>query len=507
MGLKKGEAMTSDVLILGAGTAGSILARRLVDAGLTVTLVEAGGPDTNPAIHDLSRVGELWLGPEDWGYFSTPQHNALDRRLHVPRGKVVGGSHQLNGTIWVHGSPWDYDQWAAAGNTGWDSDSVQPLFDRIEHSTSNDDGLLDVVEPELTPIQEAIIEAAVAWGLPLNENYNSGELDGVSRMKLNMRDGKRLSTWTAYVAPILDNPKLIVRVDTLVDRLVVEDGTVTGARVVNADGTEETLSAGLVLLCAGALGSPAILLRSGIGAAADLDALGVAVVVDLPGVGKNLQDHFLVPVIFGTERPIDPPQPFQPVTQTHWFWRTDPSLPVPNTQPINFSIPFYYDAGMTGPPSGFTLHAGLIRPQSTGTVTLQSTDPAAEPLIDFNLFAEDADLAALVASVRQCREVGRQAPLADAWGAEEVLPGPEVDDSDEAIAAWVRRGVNTYHHQVGTCRMGIDENAVVTPKLRLRGLAGLMIADASVMPSITTGNTNAPTAMIAERAADLILGV
>ncbi len=493
-----------DVLVLGAGTSGSIITRRLLDAGAAVTLVEAGGMDSNPAIHDLSRVGELWLGPEDWGYYSAPQRRACDRRLHVPRGKVVGGSNQLNGTIWVHGSPWDYDRWAAAGNSGWDWESVSLLFKRIE-SAQSAEGLLDTVEPDLTPIQRAIYDAAVDWGMSPNANYNAGDLDGVSRMQLNLRDGKRLSTWAAYMRPVLDHPKLTTELGALVDSLIVEDGVVRGARIVDATGAMRELRAGLVVLSGGALGSPAVLLRSGIGPADELTELGIDVVADSRGVGRNLQDHFLVPVIFGTTTPIDPPQPFQPVTQTHWFWRSEPGLPVPDTQPINFSVPFYYDDGMSGPPSGFTLHAGLIRPRSTGAVRLTDTDPSTPPFIDFNLFDDARDLQALVRSVRQCREVGRRGPLADAWGAYEVLPGSDADDSDEALAAWVRRAVNTYHHQAGTCRMGIDDDAVVSPSLRAIAVDNLVIADASVMPSITTGNTNAPTAMIAERAAELII--
>ncbi|MGV9480998.1 GMC family oxidoreductase [Gordonia aichiensis] len=495
---------TPDVLVLGAGTAGSIITRRLLDAGLAVTLVDAGGLDTNPAIHDLSRVGELWLGPEDWGYFSAPQARAGGRRLHVPRGKVVGGSNQLNGTIWVHGSPWDYDQWAAAGNTGWDWESVSPLFKRIE-AAGSDDGLLDVIEADLTPIQQAIFDAAVSWGLPVNSDYNSGELDGVSRMKLNLRDGQRLSTWAAYMRPILDHPNLTLELGALVDSLIVRDDQVRGVRIIDSTGAGRELSAGLVVLSGGAIGSPTVLMRSGIGPEEHLRSLGIETIADVPGVGSNLQDHFLVPVIFGTDKPIDPPTPFGPVTQTHWFWRSGPGLPVPDTQPINFSVPFYYDEQMTGPASGFTLHAGLIRPHSTGTLRLADTDPSSTPIIDFNLFDDERDLQALVRSVRQCREVGMQSPLADEWGAYEALPGPDTDDSDEAIAGWVRRAVNTYHHQAGTCRMGVDDNAVVTPDLRATAVADLVIADASVMPSVTTGNTNAPTAMIAERAAELII--
>ncbi|MFJ9389024.1 GMC family oxidoreductase [Nocardioides sp. NPDC101246] len=498
--------MTTDILILGAGTAGSVLTRRLLDAGLRVTLVEAGGMDTNPAVHDLSRVGELWGGPENWGWSSTPQAHAQGRRIMSPRGKVVGGSGQLNGTIWVRGTAWDYDGWAEAGNKGWAWDEVSPVFDRIETNLETGEGFMDRVTPDLSPIQQAIIDSAVATGLPLVEDYNTGDQDGVSRMQLNLRDGKRLSTWAAYVRDVLDHPNLTLLTGALVDRVVVTDGRATGAVVV-IDGERRTIEADRIVLAAGALASPGVLLRSGIGPAKDLEALGIPVLADLPGVGANLQDHWLVPVIFGTEkREIDPPQPFWPVTQTHWFWKSDPALPVPDTQPINFSIPFYYDPEMTGPPSGFTLHAALIRPRSTGTVSIASTDPEVEPLIDYGVLSDPRDVAALVASVRQVRRVAATGPLAEEWGAHEVQPGPGTDDSDEAIEAWVRRSVQTYHHQVGTCRMGTDADAVVSPDLAVVGVEGLMVADASVMPAVTTGNTNAPTAMIAERAADIILG-
>jgi len=494
----------SDVIVLGAGTAGCVVTRRLLDAGLSVTLVEAGGMDTNPAIHDLSRVGELWMSPQDWQWFGAPQPRANNRRLHLPRGKVVGGSNALNGTIWVRGTAWDYDGWAAAGNEGWDAASVMPWFERIERHTPDGPGMVDVVEPELTAIQDAILRAALAHGLPLNKNYNAGEISGVSRMQQNLRAGRRLSTWAGYVRPVLEHPALTLLTDTLVDRLEFTGRRLRGVRVVGPQGPS-TLTADRVVLCAGALASPGVLLRSGIGPAEQVRELGVEVVEDLPGVGQNLQDHLLVPVIFGTARPVDPPTPFGPVTQTHWFWKSDDSLPVPDTQPINFSVPFYYDAGMTGPASGFTLHAGLIRPHSTGSVALADLDPGSQPVIDHNLFADERDLRALTASVRQCRQVARTAPLAEEWGAIEALPGPQVGDDDADLEQWVRRAVNTYHHMAGTCRMGTDPMAVVSPTLALHGLEGVSVADASVMPSITTGNTNAPTAMIAERAAQFLL--
>lgn len=485
----------TDFLIIGAGTAGSVLTRRLLDEGHTVTLVEAGQMDENPAIHDLSRVGELWFSAEDWAYFSQPQSGAQDRRLHIPRGKVVGGSGQLNGTIWTRGAAWDYDSWAERGNTGWSWAEVEPHFERVEQT-------LDRVTAELTDIQQAIFDAAVAWGMPPNDDYNDGTQDGVSKMQLNLRDGRRLSTWAAFLRPVLDHPNLRLHTGAVVEELAFEGDRVIGARISGPQGSEE-LRAERTVLCAGALSTPQILQRSGIGAPDQLAGLGIEVRADLPGVGQNLQDHFLVPVIFGTERPIDPPQPFVPVTQTHWFWRSDPELPVPDTQAINFSIPFYYDEGMTGPPSGFTLHAGLVRPHSTGSITITGTDPLAEPEIDFGLYADPRDLDVMAASVRQCLEVGQQSPLADQWGARCVLPGADVD-SDEAIRQWCRRAVNTYHHQSGTARMGTDELAVVTPELAVRGVPGLWVADASVFPFVPTGNTNAPTAMVADMAADLL---
>lgn len=474
-----------DVIVVGAGSAGSVVARRLADAGAQVTLLEAGGPDTNPAIHDPSRAGELWHGPEDWDHHTVPQPHAANRRLHLPRGKVLGGSHSLNAMIWVRGAPADYDGWDLPG---WRWDDVRPVYERIEKD------LLDVVPNEpLHPIQQSIVDAAMQAGLPFNPDYNRDELDGVSVQRITVRDGRRLNTWLAYGLPAAE--PMTVHTGAFVHRLLFEGNKVTGV-LAEVDGRLQRLFADEVVLAAGALSSPAILLRSGVGPAADLAVLGIDVVANLPGVGKNLHDHLLSPVIFATDRrQVEPPAPGRSVTQTHLFWRSRPGLAVPDTQPIHFSVPMY-EPWMTGPETGFSLMAGMITPRSRGSLRLSGPSPYDEPLIDLAALEDPADFESLVASVEQCRVIGRAAALAEDWGARELYPGPGAD-----VREYVRRTAITYHHQVGTCRMGVEALSVVDPKLAVHGLTGLRIADASVLPTVTTGNTNAPAVLVGEQAA------
>lgn len=493
--------MARSAIVVGAGTSGSIVTRRLVDAGYEVVLVEAGGYDTNPAIHDPSRAGELWHAAEDWDYYTVPQGSAADRRLHLPRGKVTGGSHALNAMIWVRCAASDYDGWERAGATGWGWSEVEPVYDAIEND------LLPVTDDyPLVPIQRAIIDAAVEEGLAHNPDYNGGVLDGVSQEQVTMRDGRRVNTWMAYVGPVRGAANLRVVTGAEVYSVIIEDGRAVGIRLT-VDGEEQELRADEVVLSAGALGSPAILLRSGIGPRADLEALGIEVVHDAAEVGANLHDHLLSPVIFTTEEPVGPPQPGVSVTQTHLFWRSRDDLAEPDTQPIHFSVPMWGELaprpGVHGEGDGFTLMAGLVTPHSRGTLRISGPDTADPLLIDLAALEDERDLAALAASVRQARRIGARPALAGAWGATEAYPGPEVADAD--VEEWVRRTAITYHHQVGTCRMGSDDAAVVDPRLRVRGVDGLRVIDASVMPVITTGNTNAPAALIGERGARFLL--
>jgi choline dehydrogenase len=505
------EEFAADVIVVGAGSAGCALTRRLVDAGVDVLLLEAGGPDDSPAIYDPARFHELWLAAEDWAYYTTAQPHAAGRELHWPRGKVVGGSSCLNGLIHVRGARTDYEEWVRLGADGWGWDDVVPAFRRMEdfdagpsevHGTG---GPLRIMSRyELAPIHQAIVAAAQEVGIAYNADYNAGVLDGVAQMQLAIREGRRDSAASAYLRPVARAANLRVFTRAHAHRLLLEGTRCVGVEFAHHGELRRARADAEVVVCAGTIESPALLLRSGLGPAGELRALGIAVAADLPGVGRNLHDHLLSPSIWAADTEIVPFEPGLSPIQTHLWWRSRSGLPGPDTQPIHFSVPLY-EPWMEGPANAFTLMGGMVRPQSRGTIRLTGPSAADPLLIDPQILAAEADLAALAASLEQVREMGA-APALRAWGARELYPGPEVVEAEQ-VREYVRRTAISYHHQVGTCRMGAadDAGAVVDPRLRVRGVEGLRVADASVMPAVTSGNTNAPSLMIGERAADFVV--
>jgi choline dehydrogenase len=504
------DELRPDVIVVGAGSAGCAAARRLVDRGdVKVLVLEAGGEDRNPAIHDPARFHELWLGEEDWAYYTVSQPHAADRVLHWPRGRVLGGSSSLNGLIYVRGARADFDHWAGLGNVGWGWDDVLPVYRRMEDFDAGESELRGVGGPvrvsgqyPLAPIHEAIVAAAESVGISRNRDYNSGELDGVSQQQLTIKDGKRHSAAGAYLGPVVGDANLKLLTGAHVRRLLFDGARCVGVEWERDGELETARAASEVVLSAGTVGSPRVLLLSGVGPADELRGLGLAVVADLPGVGRNLHDHLLSPAIFAAGTPIAPPAPGTSPIQTHLWWRSRPGLPAPDTQPIHFSVPLY-EPWMKGPENAFTLLGGMVRPASRGSIRLSGAEPDDELVIDPNIFAVESDLESLVASLAQVREIGVADPLGTEWGARELYPGPHVRTTAE-LREYVRRTAITYHHQAGTCKIGTDADAVVDPRLRVYGIDGLRVADASIMPTVTSGNTHAPSMMIGERVADFI---
>jgi len=500
---------SKSVIIVGAGSAGSVVARRLVDAGARVTLFEAGSEDTNPAIHDLSRMGELWHSKDDWDYHTVPMAGAANKPMHLPRGKVLGGSHALNAAIWVRCAPQDFDDWAKDCGAQWAWKNVLPIYKEIENFSGGasefhgSDGLVPVDNDyELDEIHQSIIDAAVQSGIRFNPDYNGEQLEGVSKEQINVAGGERINTWKAYLKPVRERMEIIT--DAEVHSVILESGSAVGVRY-RIGGQLQELRADEVVLCAGALGSPQILLRSGIGPAAELEAAGVMPLHELDQVGKNLHDHLLAPVIAETTtRAIPAPRAGVSVSQSHMFTRSREGLDRPDTQPIFFAVPMYSPGMEPVDGTAFTLHSGIVTPHSRGEITLSGPGLDDPVNIDLNALDDPRDMQAFLVSMKQCRAMVEQDALAGDWGARETYPGEEIR-GDEQLEDYIRNNVVTYHHQVGTCRMGTDAQAVVDPQLRVRGLEGLRVIDASIMPKITTGNTNAPAILIGELGAKFLL--
>ncbi|KXP05353.1 GMC family oxidoreductase N-terminal domain-containing protein [Tsukamurella tyrosinosolvens] len=500
----------SDYIVIGAGSAGSVVARRLVDAGHSVHVIEAGAVDADPNIHSPQGWPALLQGPNDWAVMTTEQEHAAGRSLFWPRGKVLGGSSSLNGMIYIRGHRDDYDAWEAAGNEGWGWGSVLELFKRSEDHEDGAStwhgagGPLHVsVLRDRHPAAQAFVDAAVAVGHKPTEDFNGDLMEGVGFNHTTIKDGRRHSAWQAFAVPVLDSPRLTVTTGALVTRIVLDGGRAVAVEYL-VDGELRTARASAeIVLSAGAIGSPKILQLSGIGDRADLSAVGVETLVDLPGVGKNLHDHLLVGNLYATADALVPGR--NNLLEAQLFahsQQTDDAAP--DLQPLFLHLPYPTDGG-DAPADGYTIAPGLVAPRSRGTLRIASADPAAAPLVDPNILADDYDVEALVDAVILCREIGAQDAFA-AFRPTEYVPSSEPADRD-ALRALVRRLAGTYHHQVGTCAMGVTDDSVVDPALRVRGVAGLRVADASIMPVVPRGNTNAPAIMVGEKATDLLLGL
>lgn len=501
------EERAFDYIVIGAGSAGCAAARRLLDAGKTVALVEAGGPIDDDRITDITRMWELWGLETDWNIKSESQIHSNGTVVDLPRGKVLGGSSAMYGLVHARGTQQDYNSWALRDAPGWAWDDVLPVYKRMEDFEGGASEYRGVGGPipvslnhtpnRLTP---KFIEAAKEYGLNVNPDYNGEAPDGVTVAQINVQNNTRVTSWDAYLAPVEDHPNLTVLTHTLALKLLLDGSECVGV-LVEHDGVRRELTAREeVILSAGAYHSPQLLMLSGIGEAEELGAHGIEVQHALPGVGSNLQDHILVPIIFESKKPIEPQRANG--TECHFFAKSDPGLSSPDLQPIIVArgLPV---RGEEVPEQAFTFLAGVIRPFSVGTVTLHSDNPYELPKVDLNYFSDPEDMKTMLAAIDYCRGIAAQNALEDERG-EELFPGSEVQGA--ALEEYIKDQVQTYHHPSGTCKMGRGADAVVDPRLRVRGLTGLRIADCSVFPFVPSGNTHAPAVLVGERVADFILG-
>jgi choline dehydrogenase len=498
-------------VVIGGGTAGSTVTRRLIDQGHSVVVLEAGGPDDRPEISDPLGSFGLFGSETDWAYSTVPQSGAGGRAFYQPRGKALGGSSILNGMLYVRGVPADYDAWAAAGAHGWSWKSVEPYFRLIEDYDGPDPrnvrghrGPVRVQHhPGPSALTRAYVDAAVADGARYNEDYNAGDSRGASFAQSMVNEGKRVTAWRAYAGPVLDSSLLTVVTGARVGRIRVEGGRAVAVEY-SVDGQDRVILAEReIVLSAGVFGTPQVLLLSGIGPRTELVRHGIDVVIDLPGVGKNLRDHAASPVIFRSRRPV--PLPVTTGVEAHLINDGNPDAMVqPDRQGVLVNSVFTsLTGGLPEADRGFMMLAILLHPYSSGTVTLGSADPYDAPVIDPGLLTDPRDVDAIVDHLEQLRRIAAREPLAD-WIDAEVYPGEQVSARAQ-LRDYVRASVDGGHHQVGTARMGDDDLAVVDEHLRVRGVEGLRVADASVMPFPTAGNTVAPVLMIGERAADFML--
>ena len=527
------ELESYDYVVVGGGSAGCVLASRLSeDPQMRVCLLEAGKPDHSVRIHAPAAVVSLVPTTDyNWGFKTTPQAALNGRRGFQPRGKTLGGSSSINGMVYVRGHRWDYDQWAALGNAGWSYDEVLPYFCKAENNEAivnafhGQGGPLNVANLRSpSALSKLFLAAAGQCGLPLNPDYNGASQDGAFMYQVTQVNGERCSAAKLYLTPHLGRPNLTVITGARTEKVLIENGRATGVRFRQGGQTREVVASREVIVSGGAFGSPQILMLSGIGPAAHLQQHGIDVVRDLPGVGQNLQEHLDYVYTYRTRSDTDSfGISWRGICQVlagmfEWrksrtgkitsnyaeagaFVRSSPDLARPDLQLV--FIPGIVDdhARKQHWGHGFSCHVTLLRPASSGSVTLASADPQADPVIDLNMMDDAKDVRLIVQGAHLQRRI-LDAPAFAPYRGKPLYPVDQNDDA--AVLADIRRRADTEYHPACSCKMGSDPMAVVDAQLRVHGIQGLRVVDASIMPKMVGGNTNAPTIMIAEKAADMI---
>jgi len=532
-----------DYIIIGAGSAGCVLANRLSKNGkYQVLLLEAGGPDTNFNIHIPGAYTKVHKSKDDWGFWTEPQENILNRKIYLPRGKTLGGCSSTNAMAYVRGNRADYDGWAAMGNKGWSFEEVLPYFKRSEHheqATEMDEGYhgaegeLNVTLPTKfkTPFVDAFVESCTKIGIPANSDYNGAQQAGAGVTQNTIKDGKRCSGAVAFLKPVLNRPNLQAITHAHVTKIILEGTKAVAVEYVKGKKKYQVQANKEIILSAGAFQSPQILMLSGIGESEELKSSGIECLHELKGVGKNLQDHLFCGIsgVANVQAGVNHYLTILQQLKAAWNYFINKkgvftAGPLEGMAffdvyqkggPVNFQWHFapmwagpdydydMYDYKTLPKVDGFTILPTLLHPKSRGTVTLRSNDPMITPVIQPNFFQEKEDLNQMVLGTKLAIQMLEQAPFQKYLKAY----GPPADrQSDASIIEHIKKTVETVYHPVGTCKMGSDIMAVLDNELKVHGIENLRVVDASIMPEIVSGNTNAPVFMIAEKAADMILG-